>query len=231
MIPPTLELLARPVAAFVSRYGMPTSVSTRDDGQRFTFAQADGTVAALVDDDAAVHAFEMTLPPGSTYTLTVDGKPHRLTFGVTTSIAVRDELAADAENDGAGFRVFRADVHTYAAFFFDRDGKLTRLVAGDRGAFVRLGYLSDPTPVQARFPFTAPALRRTEVADGAGSRATVLRLDVDRFGVVRKVAVILPGEDAAYDAELVRKLGADRYAPAKLGGRAIGASVFREIRR
>ena len=87
-----------------------------------------------------------------------------------------------------------------------------------------------PRPVQERFPYAAPKLRRSDVAEGSGAKATVLRLDLDRGGVVRNVAVVIPSGDAAYDDELAKRLGRDAYAPAKLGGRAIGASVYREVR-
>jgi hypothetical protein len=53
---------------------------------------------------------------------------------------------------------------------------------------------------------------------------------VDRGGIVRNVAIVVPSDDATFDAALVQKLGSDTYAPAKLGGRAIGASVYREVR-
>jgi outer membrane biosynthesis protein TonB len=58
----------------------------------------------------------------------------------------------------------------------------------------------------------------------------VLRLDLDRAGVVRNVAVIVGSADPSFDQQLVAQVGHDSYAPAKLGGRAIGSSVFREIR-
>ncbi|MBV8750854.1 MAG: hypothetical protein JO103_14205, partial [Candidatus Eremiobacteraeota bacterium] len=83
---------------------------------------------------------------------------------------------------------------------------------------------------QTRFPFTAPVLKHTDVADGAGARATVVRLDLDRGGVVRKVAVMIPSDDKVFDDQLVARVAHDEYAPAKLGGRPIGASVWREVR-
>ncbi len=231
MIAPTADLLHRPVAALVRAYGVPASVASRDDGQRFVFADGAATVTAVVDDDATVHAVDAALPAGTPYTLALDGTPHRLTFGVTTSLAARDELAADAENEGAGFRVFRLGADSDAVLVFDpATSALARVVLGDRGALLRLGYLADPQPVQQRFPYAAPRLRRSGVPDGSGAQATVLRLDLDRAGVVRKVAVVVPSADAAFDAALVQRLGNDSYAPAKLGGRPIGASVYREVR-
>ena len=93
-----------------------------------------------------------------------------------------------------------------------------------------MGYLSDPTPNQVRFPFTAPVLKHTDVPDGTGARATVVRLDLDRGGIVRNVAVIIASDDAAFDQQLAARIAHDAYAPAKLAGRPIGASVWREVR-
>ncbi len=108
--------------------------------------------------------------------------------------------------------------------------KLAHIIVGDRATLLRLGYVRDPTPNQPRFPFVAPALKRSAIADGSGAQATVLRLDLDRGGVVRNVSVVVASDDAGFDQRLVAEVGHDTYAPAKLGGRAIGASVFREIR-
>ena len=108
-------------------------------------------------------------------------------------------------------------------------GRLARVAIGERVALVRLGAL--PLPVnEPPFPFVAPALRHTALPDGAGARATVVRLDVDPFGIVRTVEVVIPSSDAAFDATLPARLNDDTYVPARLGGRPIAASVFRELR-
>jgi hypothetical protein len=57
-----------------------------------------------------------------------------------------------------------------------------------------------------------------------------VRLDLNRGGGVTNVTVIVPSDDPAYDTMLVQKLAHDVYIPAKLSNRAIGASVYREIR-
>jgi hypothetical protein len=229
--PPAVDVLHRPLAALVRAYGAPASVATRDDGQHVIFTDADATVNAIVDDDATIHAVDLAFPAGTPYPVDLDGKRHTLVFGRTTSLAARDELAADAETDGANFRVFRRTADSSMVLVFDpKTSALTHVVIGDRATLLRLGYLTDPTPNQVRFPFAAPVLRRTGVADGTGTRATVLRLDLDRAGIVRKVSVVIPSDDAAFDQQLVARLGNDAYAPAKLGGRAIGASVLREVR-
>ncbi len=229
--PPVAELLHRPVAALVRAYGVPASVATRDDGQHVAFGDTAGSVVAIVDDDATIHAVDLAFPAGTAYAIDVQGKPHTVTFGKTTSLGARDELAADAENEGANFRVFRRSGDSDVVLVFDaKTSALTHVVAGDRATLLRLGYLSDPTPNQVRFPFTAPVLKHTDVPDGIGARATVVRLDLDRGGIVRNVAVMIPSDDKAFDDQLAARIAHDAYAPAKLAGRPIGASVWREVR-
>jgi hypothetical protein len=229
--PPATEMLHRPLAALVRAYGAPASVATRDDGQHVVFGDATASVSAIVDDEATIHAVDLAFPAGTRYAVDVDGKTHTFTFGATTSLGARDELAADAETEGANFRVFRRTGDSGIVLVFDaKTSALAHVVVGDRATLLRLGYLTDPMPNQTRFPFTAPVLRRTAVPDGSGARATVLRLDLDRGGIVRNVAVVVASDDPAFDQQLVAKLASDAYAPAKLGGRAIGASVLREVR-
>jgi hypothetical protein len=231
MPPPAAYLLHGPLAALVRAYGAPASVATQNDGQYIVFADAGASVTAIVDDDATIHAVDLMFPPGTIYALDVDGTTHRFTFGTTTSIAARDELATSAETEGANFRVFRCSEGEVLVLRFDpATAKLAHIVVGDRATLLRLGYVRDPVPDQPKFPFVAPVLRHSAIADGTGTKATVLRLDLDRAGIVRNVAVVVASDDPAVDQQLTAQVGHDIYAPAKLGGRVIGASVFREIR-
>ncbi|HEX3550814.1 MAG TPA: hypothetical protein VHT53_10585 [Candidatus Elarobacter sp.] len=229
--PPAIDLLHRPLAALVRTYGAPESVATRDDGQHVTFGDAAATVAAIVDDDGTIHAMDLAFPSGTRYAVDLDGQSHTFTFGGTTSSAARDELAAVAETDAPNFRVFRRTADSDLVLVFDaKTATLARLVVGDRATLLRLGYLADPAPLQSRFPFAAPALRRSAVGDGTGPRATVVRLDLTRTGAVKAVSVVVASDDAAFDRQLVARMAGDTYVPAKLGGRPIGASVLREVR-
>jgi len=228
---PPVDLLHRPVAALVRSYGVPASVASRDDGQHVVFSDGTATLDAIVDDDATVHAIDIALPRGSTYPLDVDGAIHPVTFGATTSIGARDELAADAETEGTNYRVFRRAADSAFVLVFDpKTSTLAHVVVGDRATLMRLGYLADPRPIQQRFPFVAPVLRQSAVSDGSGAQATIVRLDLDRAGVVRKVTTVISSGDPAFDSAVATRVSGDAYAPAKLGGRPIGASVFREVR-
>ncbi len=229
--PPAAELLHKPVAALVSAYGTPSAALSRDDGQHIVFAQDGATIDAIVDDDATIHAVELTFPAGTPYGATLEGTAHRFVFGVTTSNGARDELSTSALTDGANFRTFRRDADSDLVMLFDaQSSRLAHVLVGDRATLLRLGYEPDPMPVQQRFPYAAPALRKTAVPDGTGPYATVVRLDLDRGGDVTKVSVVVASDDVAFDQRLTVRLAHDVYIPAKLGGRAIGASVFREIR-
>jgi hypothetical protein len=229
--PPAVDVLHRPIATLVRAYGAPASVATRDDGQHVVFGDATASVSAIVDDDATIHAVDLAFPGGTRFSIELEGKTHTFTFGTTTSLGARDELASDAETEGTNFRVFRRTAETGLVLVFEpKTAVLTHVVVGDRATLLRLGYLTDPTPTQIRFPFAAPVLKHTAVPDGSGDHATVLRIDLDRGGRVKSVAVIVASDDAAFDQQLVTRLASDAYAPAKLGGRSIGASVFREVR-
>ena len=231
MTPPAIDLLHRPLAALVRSYGAPASVATHDDGQHVVFGDATASVSAIVDDDVVIHAVDLAFPAGTKYAVDIDGKPYTFTFGKTSSIAARDELAASAETEGANFRVFRRTADSGVVLVFDpKTSMLTHVVAGDRATLLRLGYLADPMPIQQRFPFTAPVLKHSDVADGTGTKATVVRIDLDRGGVVKNVAVVIASDDASFDQQLVARIARDAYVPAKLGGRAIGATVLREVR-
>jgi hypothetical protein len=41
---------------------------------------------------------------------------------------------------------------------------------------------------------------------------------------------VIASDDKAFDDQLVARVARDAYVPAKLGGRPIGASVWREVR-
>jgi hypothetical protein len=230
--PPVDALLHLPVLALVREYGSPRSVGSRDDGQHFAFDDGAARIDAVVDDGGEVHAVDLAFPAGTPCTLALDdGDTHAVVFGTTTSLAARDALAAVAETEGANFRVFRRDAGSEAVLVFDPATQtLTHVVVGDRATLLRLGYVHAPQPAGPVFPFLAPVRRRSALAEGSGTRATVLQLDVDRLGIVRSVHVLVPSGDAAFDERAARSAADDVYAPATLAGRAIGATVFREVR-
>lgn len=213
----TAAALAAPVAALVRRCGAPARVASRDDGHHFTFFDDGATVDALVDPDRElVRALDVQASAPQTLR----------TFAAEAGGAV----LPDTDFAFATSRAYRLDVAHELVLVFDTTmERLTRVAVGERTALVRLGVV--PLPVdQPPFPYTAPVLKHSALADGTGAQATVVRIDVDRTGIVRNVAVVVAGADPAFDATLAARLGDDTYVPARLSGRPIAGSVFRELR-
>lgn len=227
----TAAALAAPVAALVRRCGAPARVASLDDGHHFTFLDDGATVDAVVDPDRAlVRALDVHAGGAQSFTVDIDGTPRTFAFG-TYALAQADvDLQGAADNAFATTRAYRLDAaHELVLGFDPGSGRLARVAVGERVALVRLGAL--PLPVnEPPFPYVAPVLKHTAIPDGAGARATVVRLDVDRLGIVRTVEVLISSNDAAFDAMLPARLNDDAYVPARLGGRPIAASVFRELR-
>jgi hypothetical protein len=227
----TAAALAAPVAALVRRCGAPARVASRDDGAHFTFLDDGATVDAVVDPDRAiVRALDVRASAPQRLTLDIEGTAHTLAFGSYALSQAEAELAGDADVAFGTNRAYRLDAARELVLGFDpATARLTRVAIGERMTLVRLGVL--PLPLdQPPFPYVAPVLKRSALPEGTGPQTTIVRIDVDRVGIVRGVTVVVASADPAFDATLAARLGDDTYAPARLAGRPIAAGVFREVR-
>jgi TonB family protein len=217
--------------AAVQTFGAPLRVASADDGNHVIFANGAATIDALIDGEAGqVHALDVRAAAPATFALTIDGTPHTFAFG-TLDLATADATLTAAADYSSGLqRSYRVSPTRELVLIFDpKTQRLARLIAGEGVAIARLGLL--PAAFDAStFVYTAPVLAHSARTDGSGSAFTIVRIDVDKTGVVRNVAVTVPSGDTAFDAALVTALSDDTYAPAKIGDRAIAGSVFREIR-
>jgi hypothetical protein len=226
----TAAALAAPVAALVRRCGAPARVASRDDGAHFTFLDDGATADAIVDPDRMlVHALDVRAGAPLSITVDVDGTARTFAFGTYALAQADADLANAADVAFANNRAYRLDAARELVLSFDpATARLTRVVIGERATLVRLGVLAQPID-QPPFPYVAPILKRTALPGNSGAQTTIVRIDVDRTGIVRGVTVVVAGTDPAFDATLATRLGDDTYAPARLGGRAIAAGVFREL--
>jgi hypothetical protein len=227
----TADALAAPVAALVRRCGAPARVTSRNDGNHFTFLDDGATTDALVDPDAAVvHALDTYATAPATIVATIDGIARTFAFGSYDMAQADVDLAAAADYSFNYGRAYRLDTtHELVLSFNPATKKLARVSIGERAALDRLNLL--PEPINRRpFTYVAPVAKHTGVADGSGAQATIVRVDLDRFGIVRTVTVVVPSDDDTFDAKLAARLDDDSYEPARLAGRDVAASIFRELR-
>lgn len=227
----TADALSAPVAALVRRCGAPARVASRNDGNHFIFERDGATADVMVDPDAAVvRALDIAAPAPVTVTVPVDGIPRTFAFDRYDAARADAELAGSADYAFDNRRAYRLDAARELVLSFDPATKrLARITIGERATLGRMNVLAEPVD---RRPFTydAPVLKRTAVSGESGAQTTIVRVDVDREGIVRGVSVIVPSADPAYDATLARRLDDDRYQPARLGAQPVAASVFRELR-
>jgi len=188
-------------------------------------------VDALVDPDAAVvRALDFYAQAPATVDVTLDGVTRAFAFGSYDALHADADLSGAADYSFAGGRAYRLDSsHELVLTFSPATKKLTRVSLGERLTLERMQLL--PAPIDRRpFTYVAPVAKQVAVADGSGAQATIVRVDVDRFGIVRAVTVIVPSDDPVFDATLSARLDDDSYEPAVLANRAVAASVFRELR-
>jgi hypothetical protein len=227
----TADALAAPVAALVQRCGPPAHVISRNDGNHFTFSDDGATVDALVDPDAAiVRALDIYAQSPATFDVAIDGVTRSFAFG-TYDIAHADaDLTGAADYSFGNGRAYRLDAtHELVLTFSPGTKKLTRVSIGERLTLERMKLL--PEQVDRRpFAYVAPVAKHIAVPDGSGAQATIVRVDIDRFGIVRLVTIIVPSDDPVFDSNLGARLDDDSYEPALLANRAVNASVFRELR-
>lgn len=227
----TAAALGAPVAALVRRCGTPVRVSSRDDGHHVTFLDDGATVDAIVDPDRElVRALDVHGRATQTFAVNVDGAVRTPAFGAYTLAQAQAELVDAADTAFGSNRAYRLDDARELVLTFDpATQRLARIAIGERATLVRLGDLPQAVD-QPPFPYAAPVLKHSALPDGSGAQATIVRLDIDAAGIVRAVTVVVASDDPAFDATLGRRLGDDAYAPARLGGRPIAGSVFRELR-
>lgn len=215
-------LVGSPVSALVQTAGIPASVESMDSGNRFAFSAA----TAYADDDGIVRAVDLKAGEAR---LEIDGKPRTFTIGSYSFAQAEAELANFAEFSNETTRTYVLSPARELVLVFDASKKLARLLYGERGPIARLGVIPGEDGAKT-FPYKAPKVRRSALADGAGERTTIVKLRVDRGGNVLDASILVPSTDGAFDARVQKQLATDRFTPATLGGRAIAATVFRELR-
>jgi len=215
--------LGSTITAMIRENGVPAGVATLDTGNRFSYPN----VTAYTNDDGIVAAVETAT---GTVPIEIDGKIRRFAIGTYTSAQADADLATVAEFATDTTRTYRLLPERELVLTFDKATHvLARVSYGQRGQLARMGIISGDDTNKA-VPYKAPKIRTTALKDGTGTHVTIVKLEVGRTGEVKDVTVVVPSDDPAFDANLPKTLISDRFIAAQLGGRAIGATYFRELR-
>jgi hypothetical protein len=209
--------------ATVRENGIPTAVETLDSGNRLTFPNA----VAYTNDDGVIIVAETATGSAP---IEVDGKTRTFAIGSYSSAQADLDLSTVAEFATESTRTYRLSPQRELVLTFDKTTqKLTRISYGQRGQLARMGLISGDDILKA-VPYKAPRIHTTALKDGTGTHVTIVKLDIGRDGDVKNVAVVVPSGDATFDASLAATMSTDKYLSAQLGGRAIAATFFRELR-
>ncbi|MGB8267015.1 MAG: hypothetical protein WCE44_11860 [Candidatus Velthaea sp.] len=221
--------LGTPLPAALQSAGKPAAARSQDNGNRISWSNARGAIDAYVDDDGIVDAVVFTPPPATPIAAQLDGKPHAFITGTYTADQADAQLAASAQFSDATTRTYEPENGRELVLIFDSKTQTLRSVAyGSRGAIARLGYVK-ADDIAKSVPFHAAILNRSAITDGGPGPAALIAYSVDRHGVVKAVNVLAPSGVAAFDDRIANGLLDDKFTPAKLGGREIASTYYREV--
>ena len=210
---------------------MPVSVGCSSSGNHLLYGgNPDITDVVFDADRTATLALDFQQNAPERLALNVGGHAFTFAFGVTTLAAAQSELAGVADVSGTTWAAYHVAAQvTVVAQFDPSTGVLHRLTLGKPTTLERLGVL--PLPLgEPALDYAPPRIRGTlplaQPAQIAGNRGTIVRIDVDRYGISRRVTVIVPSSDRAFDDALVARLDDVRFEPATLSGRTIASTDF-----
>lgn len=232
--------LGSTLPAVVRVAGMPRAVLTTDVGHIFTWESArTGKMRLTFDDDGVARMIDNLPIETSKPKFIVRSEPPQVVAFGELSIEQSDaKFSALADFSGLGkfpdtgapaaFRAYRLSPATELVLLFDGNQILREAVLGQRAQLARSGLL--PGAPEAQGPqYSAPALRRQGSSDyprTAREGDAILRIAVDKKGVVSEVIVAVSSGDPTLDSAAVAAAKQDLFAPARLDNIPVSAFVF-----
>jgi hypothetical protein len=233
--------LGKPIAAIVERCGAPDVVMSVWTQNELLYASSGQGVSIAFDADqmrARILQF-FTMPPEPsqpfadwTVTLPFESGPREIALGHMTLTDAQSVLAVDADvTTGAGI-AFRSTAHNDVVLAFDDQHIARAAFVGERASLVQSGTIASPLGA-APLDYTQPIPRDEWLRkpDGkSGSRTTIFRIDIDAAGIARKVTVVIPSGDAAFDASTQQRISDAKFRPATLSHRSVSGTSFVQVR-
>ncbi|HXW50406.1 MAG TPA: TonB family protein [Candidatus Acidoferrales bacterium] len=217
--------LGEPIGSVVSSFGAPGLVETTDQGQEWRWYDQNGLDVDLLTDDGLVVRQVLVAQPVS-----LDGQPSPLVqppefplleTSVTVAAAtlrrsgatpvIEPNPAVGAWRIGADYLVLQL-----------ANGSVRKLLALDRDAATRAGYIGAAQPVGA---FHAPRLIQQYAVDYPrkavqehASGVVVVRADISATGAVTAVTVVVSSKNPDIDEAEVQSISRSKFRPALCDG-------------
>jgi hypothetical protein len=237
--------LGKPIAAIVERCGAPGSVMSLATINQLLYADADaGQVVTVWFDADQMRARVLQFyasPSGPsqpepvwTVTLPFQSGARDVALGHMKLADAQSALAADADVTTEYGAAFRSTAHNDVVLAGSSEDHILRAAfVGERASLVQSGMIASPlgeTPLDYMSPIPRDAWLRPGPGRSTGPHSTIFRVDVDATGIVRKINIVIPSDDAAFDASTQLKLGDAKFRPATLDKRPVSGTSFVQVR-
>jgi hypothetical protein len=234
--------LGKPIAAIVERCGAPDSVMTLGTQNSMVYGDSGQGVGITFDADQmrvrVLQFFTYPTPPPSgpmadwNVTLPFQRGAHEISLGHTTLAEVQGALAVDADVTTQYGEAFRSTSDNDVVLAGTEDHILRAAFVGERAALVQQGIIASPlgeAPLNYMSPIPRDAWLRPIPVRNTGPRSTIFRIDVDAEGIARKVSIVIPSGDAAFDASTQQRIGDAKFRPATLDKRPVSGTCFVQV--
>jgi hypothetical protein len=232
--------LGKPIAAIVERCGAPDAVMTTWTQNQLLYADGGQGVSISFDADqmrARILQF-FTMPPAPSepfadwnVTLPFQSGEREIALGHMTLADAQNALAGDADVTTNTGIAYRSTPYDDVVLAFDEQHVARTAFIGERMSLVQSGIIASQLG-DAPLDYMSPIPRDGWLKpDGSsGSRATMFRIDVDAEGIARNVTVVIPSDDAAFDAATQQRIGDAKFRPATLDKRPVSGTCFVQVR-
>ena len=208
--------LGKPVAAIVQRCGPPLGVTSVQAENELFYAEGDYGITVVFDADQ-MHArvlqfFTLPSTPADVVvwnlTLPFQSGAREIALGRLTLADAQSTLAADADVTTEYGAAFHSTPHDDIVLAGSKSDRIMRIAfIGERASLVQSGLIATllgDAPIAYEPPVPLDAWMK---AGSKGPQTTIFRIDVDAYGVARKVTIVVPSHDAAFDASTKARLG------------------------
>jgi hypothetical protein len=231
--------LGKPVAAIVERCGPPLGVNSVQAENELFYVDGDyGTMVVFDADQMRVRVLQFSTLPSTpadvvvwNLTLPFQSGARTIALGRLTLAEAQSTLAADADVTTDYGAAFHSTPRNDIVLAGSKTNRIMRIAfIGERASLVQSGLIATligDAPISYEPPVPLDAWI---TAGSKGPQTTIFRIDVDASGIARKVTIVVPSRDAAFDAATQARLGDAKFRAARVDSRPVSGTNFMQVR-